>query len=79
VRGSGSARFPPFHPVERTPAPAAEEEEEDRFIGRPCYSFNPQLRPSLNDTRCEHCRFYLTSQCPHIEEFLDDVEDLSPE
>jgi ferredoxin-thioredoxin reductase catalytic subunit len=55
------------------------EEDEERFIGRPCYVFNPAMRPNLNDTRCAHCRFYLTAQCPHIDEFLDDVEDLSPE
>ncbi|HKS59759.1 MAG TPA: hypothetical protein VJS68_03155 [Thermoplasmata archaeon] len=73
----GSVRLPPLH-SERVSEPS-DESTEDRFIGRPCYSFNPQLRPSLNDTRCEHCRFYLTSQCPHIEEFLDDVDDLTPE
>ncbi|HZY70493.1 MAG TPA: hypothetical protein VFF67_05895 [Thermoplasmata archaeon] len=62
-------------------APAAREEEtdENRFIGRECYVFNPQLRSNLNDTRCSHCRFYLTAKCPHIDEFLDDVEDLMPD
>lgn len=73
----GSARLP-VHPP---PAPARDEEgpETERFVGRECYVFNPQLRPSLNDTHCSHCRFYLTARCPHIDEFLDDVEDLSPE
>jgi hypothetical protein len=55
------------------------EEDEDRFVGRPCYAFNPSLRANLDDTRCSHCRFYLTARCPHIDEFLDDVDDLSPE
>jgi len=75
VRGSARA---PIH----FPAPArveGEEDDETRFFGRECYVFNPQLRPSLNDTHCSHCRFYLTAQCPHIDEFLEDVEDLSPE
>lgn len=55
------------------------EDDAERFVGRDCYVFNPQLRPSLNDTHCSHCRFYLTARCAHIDEFLDDVEDLSPE
>ncbi len=55
------------------------EEDESRFYGRECYVFNPALATASNDTHCTHCRFYLTSRCPHIDEFLDDVEDLSPE
>lgn len=55
------------------------EEGDEQFIGRDCYVFNVSLRPSLNDTRCGHCRFYLTARCPHIDEFIEDVEDLSPE
>ena len=55
------------------------EEDEDPFVGRDCYVFNPSLKPALDDTRCAHCRFYLTAQCPHIDEFMDDVEDLAPE
>jgi hypothetical protein len=64
------------------PGSAEEEEEQDdesRFTNRPCYEFNQQLRPAWNDRHCSHCRFYLTARCPHIDEFLDDVEDLSPE
>ena len=61
-------------PVETEAADA-----EDQFINRPCYTFNHALRTALDDTRCGHCRHYLTSSCPHIDEFLDDVEDLSPE
>ncbi|MCI4330958.1 MAG: hypothetical protein L3K19_03830 [Thermoplasmata archaeon] len=74
-------RIPAHHPMPGRDLgrETGAEEDEDRFIGRPCYVFNPSLRMSLNDTRCAHCRFYLTAQCPHIDEFLDDVEDLSPE
>ena len=66
------------HPVLRDYHPN-DEEEEDRFIGRPCYTFNRTLRPTLDDTRCGHCAHYLTARCPHIDEFLDDVEDLTPD
>ncbi|MCI4367932.1 MAG: hypothetical protein L3K08_09275 [Thermoplasmata archaeon] len=76
----GSTRVPVHLPV--APPPVRDVEEEpgsERFVGRECYVFNPQLRTGLNDTHCAHCRFYLTARCPHIDEFLDDVEDLSPE
>jgi hypothetical protein len=56
-----------------------EEPDETRFFDRECYEFNRQLEPGRNDRYCEHCRHYLTARCPHIDEFLDDVEDLSPE
>jgi hypothetical protein len=63
----------------REPPSGEADSDEDRFIGRPCYVFNSSLRTTLDDTRCGHCRMYLTARCPHIDEFLDDVEDLSPE
>ncbi len=72
---------PPSHasfPGRPTPRPA-ETSEENRFFDRECYEFNRQLEPLRNDRYCEHCRHYLTARCPHIDEFLDDVEDLSPE
>jgi hypothetical protein len=77
----GTVRIPVHGPpVPRDVRDAPEEEDgEDRFIGRPCYVFNPALRAALDDTRCSHCRMYLTAHCPHIDEFLDDVEDLMPE
>jgi hypothetical protein len=76
----GPARLPPaHHPALHDYYPVPEEAEEDRFIGRPCYVFNRSLRPNLDDTRCGHCLHYLTARCPHIDEFLDDVDDLSPE
>ncbi len=75
----GSSR-PTLHAVSALPrTESSDEESPRRFFGRECYVFNPQLRPAMNDTHCSHCRFYLTARCPHIEEFLDDVEDLSPE
>jgi hypothetical protein len=55
------------------------EEDPSRFFHRPCFVFNPAFPTTLNDTHCSHCRHYLTSRCPHIDEFLDDVEDLGPE
>lgn len=58
---------------------SSSDDEADKFVGRTCYTFNPTLPRALNDTRCSHCRFYLTARCPHIDEFLDDVDDLSPE
>ena len=75
----GAPRIPVHIPPEPGPSMDSEETDGERFIGRDCYIFNPQLRPTLNDTHCSHCRFYLTARCPHIDEFLDDVEDLSPE
>jgi hypothetical protein len=74
-----------FRVAAHMPPPAANvalhdrEEDEDRFVGRPCYEFNARLLDAWNDRHCSHCRFYLTARCPHIDEFLDDVEDLSPE
>jgi len=71
---------PSFHPPDLLrPTPPEPAEDETKFIDRPCYEFNRALSASWNDKRCEHCRHYLTARCPHIDEFLDDVEDLSPE
>jgi hypothetical protein len=75
----GTYRIPGHTPVLPAPSYATEEEDEDKFVNRPCYQFNAALLPAWNDRRCEHCRFYLTARCPHIDEFLDDVDDLSPE
>jgi len=52
-----------------------EEEAEDKFVNRECYVFNRNLDFSLDDARCEHCRHYLTLQCKHIEEFVDEDGD----
>ncbi len=53
----------------------SEDEEEDKFVGRECYVFNNTLGISLDDDRCEHCRHYLTLQCKHIHEFVDEDGD----
>jgi len=74
-----------FHVPVHPPAPTRpfptdpDEEDEERFTNRPCYEFNSELENGANDRHCSHCRHYLTARCPHIDEFLDDVEDLSPE
>jgi hypothetical protein len=77
----GSFRIPGHQPALVSPYTPQESEEEDpqQFYNRPCYEFNQQLQTRLNDKHCSHCRFYLTARCPHIDEFLDDVEDMSPE
>jgi hypothetical protein len=56
-----------------------DDAEEDQFVNRPCYVFNPKLSSGQDDRHCTHCRMYLTARCPHIDEFLDDVEDYEPE
>ncbi|HTZ61635.1 MAG TPA: hypothetical protein VMC82_03210 [Thermoplasmata archaeon] len=73
-------RAPVHPPVPSRSFPVEPDEDDaDRFVNRPCYEFNHQLLPSWNDKHCAHCRHYLTARCPHIDEFLDDVEDLTPE
>ena len=69
----------PAHMPPSSPAVQMPEDDPDRFINRPCYEFNSRLLGTWNDHHCSHCRFYLTSRCPHIDEFLDDVDDLTPE
>ncbi len=49
------------------------------FTGRPCYEFNLRLKSGLNDTACYHCRHYLTTRCPHLDEFMDRLDDLEGE
>lgn len=67
-------------PTWKSPKESSEPaDSEDRFRNRPCYVFNTALKTSFDDKRCDHCRFYLTASCPHIDEFIDDVEDLSPD
>lgn len=41
-----------------------------------CYEFNRTLKRNFDDGRCEHCKKYLTTVCEHIDEFLEDIEDL---
>ena len=79
----GTFRVPAHGPAASRPLPSPsyldDDDEADRFVNRPCYEFNDELTTLSNDRHCEHCRHYLTARCPHIDEFLDDVEDLSPE
>ena len=77
----GTFRVPVHPPSPPRPVPYPEEDDEDegKFVNRPCYEFDHRLGSSFNDKHCRHCRHYLTSRCPHIDEFLEDVEDLSPE
>lgn len=49
-----------------------EEEGDDRFRDRECYMFNTNLDPQEDDGRCIHCRHYLTLQCKHIGDFVDE-------
>jgi hypothetical protein len=77
----GSFRVP-VHPPAPPRSPLVlpfDDEEEGRFVDRECYEFDNRLGSSFNDKHCRHCRHYLTARCPHIDEFLEDVDDLSPE
>jgi hypothetical protein len=77
----GSFRVP-VHPPTPPRSPLVlpfDDEEEGRFVDRECYEFDNRLGSSFNDKHCRHCRHYLTARCPHIDEFLEDVDDLSPE
>ena len=79
MRGS-TFRLPVHLPAPvQGPSTGGDADEEDRFVDRPCYEFNTLLRAAWNDGHCDHCRHYLTARCPHIGDFLDDVEDLTPE
>jgi len=56
-----------------------EEEDDARFINRECYEFNSKLDAGQDDKHCRHCKKYLTLHCPHIKDFMDDVEDYEPD
>lgn len=68
----------PFTGLGGATGPGYESAEEgpDKFQDRPCYVFNRSLPGAYDDKHCTHCRHYLTSRCPHIDEFLDDVEEM---
>ncbi len=66
-------------PISGWPGADAPSSPEEEFVNRPCYAFNHRIPSRLDDRRCDHCRHYLTARCPHIEEFLDEVEDLAQE
>ena len=48
-----------------------EEEEETRY---PCYEFNTSLPKENDDGLCIHCRKYLTLECEHLEDFMDELD-----
>jgi hypothetical protein len=81
----GVARVPAHRGWEHSPrAPGlgpegGPEDTEEKFVNRPCYEFNRALAREMDDRHCRHCRHYLTARCPHIAEFLDDVEDFDSE
>jgi hypothetical protein len=52
-----------------------EEGMDEKTCNRECYQFNPKMTPELDDKCCKHCRLYLTLQCPHIKEFMDEVDE----
>lgn len=43
------------------------EQESEQFE---CYDFNVNLSTRFDDGLCEHCRKYLTINCPHIDTFI---------
>lgn len=51
-----------------------DDAEDEDYCGRECYEFNDNLEPNKDDECCEHCRFYMTLQCKHIDEFIDEDE-----
>ena len=51
-----------------------EGEEEFALCGQECYQFNDALDVEMDDDCCEHCRFYLTTQCPHIDMFIQEMD-----
>lgn len=58
---------------------ASDEEETQDFCGRDCYVFNPKFPDSMNDDCCVHCKMFLTIQCPHLDDFMDEVDGLDPD
>jgi hypothetical protein len=41
-----------------------------------CYVFNTNLVEELDDGLCEHCMKYLTTDCEHIDEFVEEIDEL---
>ena len=52
-----------------------EEGEEEEPHDYPCYQFNTGLPENLDDAYCIHCTKYLTLQCEHLEDFIDEWSD----
>jgi hypothetical protein len=47
-------------------------EEELRHLD--CYIFNISLSKDFDDGLCEHCGHYFTTNCPYIDDFLEDED-----
>ncbi len=43
----------------------------EKYTHRKCYQFNKALRLTFDDGDCSHCKDYLTTQCKHLDEFMD--------
>lgn len=59
--------------------PVEDEEEGPELCGRECYVFNARLPRDKDDNCCVHCKLYLTLQCPHLDDFMDEVDSLDPD
>jgi len=56
-----------------------EDDSVEPFCERECYEFNSKLEGSLDDKCCIHCNLYLTLRCPHLKDFMDDIDGLDPD
>ena len=52
-----------------------DEASDEDFTGYPCFEFNGALDPEMDDTRCVHCRMYLTVHCEYLDQFLGEDGD----
>jgi len=57
----------------------AEDDGIEPFCDRECYEFNGKLDRTLDDKCCTHCNLYLTLGCPHLKDFMDDIDGLDPD
>ena len=55
------------------------DDEVEPFCNRDCYDFNERLDRSKDDKCCVHCNLYLTLACPHLKDFMDDIDGLDPD
>jgi hypothetical protein len=54
-------------------------DEVEPFCNRACYVFNKRLERSKDDKCCVHCNLFLTLACPHLSDFMDDIDGLDPD
>jgi len=63
--------------TEKIPVPKFEvNHDTDSTEPLECYVFNDTLDEVLDDGACEHCKYFLTMKCPHIDDFIDEVEEM---